>query len=179
MSKFIIGKTVSFALEGKYRGILLDMDLPMSYTLYDMMQIIKMYANYTDKYEWKFINPYDENKALSSIMDNEKLDKIKFDEYRDVTPAINCFYGNLNISIGARGHLKYKKVFPTIYQAVGNFPSEENLINDAQIEKDKKWTKEGLKDFDDKLKTYFKSKYNITDEVVASFFGDQNDLARK
>lgn len=177
MAKFVNGKTISFGLTGKHSDVYFQIDAPMCYTLYDIVQIIKMYSDYTDKYEWKFINSYDESKILNAVSD-EKLDSIKFDEYRNVTPSINCIYGDLEISIEARGYLKYTKVYPTIYQATGNFPSEDNLMNDDEIIKVKR-TKDELKDFDEKLKTYFKNKYKITDEIVTTYYGEQNDLVRK
>ncbi len=177
MAKFVHGKTLSFGLKGKYSDIFFQIDAPMCYTLYDIMQIIKMYGGYTDKYDWKFINSYDESKTLISEK-SEILDSIKFDDYRNITPSIDCIYGGLEISIGARGSLKYTKVYPTIYQVTGNFPSENKLLNDDGVINVKR-TKEELVDFDEKLKAYFKNKYKITDEIVTSFFGEQNNLVRK
>lgn len=178
MAKTVIAKTITFALTGKNSNVFFQIDAPMCYTLYDMVQIIKMYAQYSNKYAWKFVNEYNDAKTLNNVAD-EVLDAVKFDEYRDITPAILCFYDNLEIKISVRGHLKYTKVYPTIYQAVGFFPPEEELSKDMESSNDKPPTKEELKDFDEKLKSYFKSKYKITDEIVSSFFGEQNNLARK
>lgn len=177
MAKFVNGKTISFGLKGKHSDVYFQIDAPMCYTLYDIVQIITMYAGYTGKYEWKFINSYDETKTLRSL-NNEELDRIKFDEYRNVTPSIDCVYGDLEISIGARGNLKYTKVYPTIYQATGNFPLEDNLLNDDAVIKVNR-TKGDLTDFEEKLKIYFKNRYKITDEIVTTFLDEQNNLARK
>lgn len=181
MSKFVIAKTMSIDLKNEnYRGILIQMDFPIRYTLYDIIQIIKMYTGYTDRFEWKFINPYDRSKDLSSEKNKDELDKIYFDEYRDITPEIDCMYGSLVMSIGARGYKKYKKVSPTTYQAVGNFPTEDEFsANINIIEMKKKHSKEELKAIDEKLSSFFKNKYKITDEMVNTFFGSQNNLARK
>jgi len=194
MSKYIIAKTATFSIENYSHGnVFIQMDLPMSYSLLDLIQIIKMYSNYDDTYDWNFINAYEKNKNLSLKNDLKKIDKIRFDEYKDVTPAINCIYGPIEMEIGVRGHLKYRKVYPTIYQAVGYFPTEEEFLKNIKIpDIDCKYTvprkslpsashliNNDLIEYGERLKKYFKNKYKISDKTIESFFGIENALVMK
>jgi len=152
-----------------------------------------MYSNYDDTYDWNFINAYEKNKNLSLKNDLKKIDKIRFDEYKDVTPAINCIYGPIEMEIGVRGHLKYRKVYPTIYQAVGYFPTEEEFLKNIKIpDIDCKYTvprkslpsashliNNDLIEYGERLKKYFKNKYKISDKTIESFFGIENALVMK
>ncbi|MFD2561727.1 hypothetical protein [Aquimarina rubra] len=194
MSKYIIAKTATISIKNYAQGnVFIQMDLPMSYSLLDLIQIIKMYSNYDDTYDWSFINPNEKDKNLSLRNDFEKIDKIRFDEYRNITPAINCIYGPIEMEIGVRGHLKYRKVYPTIYQAVGCFPTEEEFVKNIKIpDIDGKYTILGkslpsashlintdLIEYGEKLKKYFKNKYKISSETIESFFGTENALIKK
>lgn len=194
MGKFIIAQTLTIKIENYSHGYpYIQMDTPMSYSLFDMIQIIKMYTSYTDKYNWKFRNPYEENKNLSLENDREKIENTSFGKYRSVTPYILCTYGPIEILLGVRGFLKYAKVYPTIYQAVGKFPTEDEFEKNIKISDiDGKYTiprkslpsaehviSDSLAEYGERLKEYFKTKYKISNEIDEESTFKPNKLIKK
>jgi len=178
MAKFIIAKTLTIQIENYSHGRpYIQMEMTMSYSLRDIIEIIKMYTNYTDIYDWSFRNPYEEDKNLSLTKDKEKIENTSFSEYRNVTPYVVCYYGPIKIHLGVRGFKKYTKVYPTIYMAEGRFPTEKEFADNIRIsDMDMKRNKDELKDLDDRMKKYFKSKYKISDEVDESSTFKNNKL---
>lgn len=169
------------------------MHIPMTYSLFDLAQIIRLYTDYSDTYDWTFINPYEENKSLSLRNDRDDLEDIKFDEYRNITPYIKCLYGPIEMHLGVRGHQKYGKVYPSIYQAVGKFPTEEEFLKNIEIpDIDGEYTIPGkslpsashvisndLIEYGERLKVYFKNKYKISDEIEEESTFKPNRLVKK
>lgn len=181
MAKFLIAKTLTINVENYSHGRpYIDLDLTLDYSLLDLIEIIKMYTGYANLYDWKFINPYEEDENLSFKNDGNKFDDIQFGKYRSVTPAIECFYGSVKMRLGVRGHRKYSKVYPTVIQAAGRFPTEEELVGNIGIaDNDEKRSAEDLKAFEEKLKVYFKNKYKISDEIAEGSAFGQNKLVKK
>ena len=117
MSKFIIARTLSIQIENyTYGKPFIQMDTPVSYSLYDLIEIIRMWTKYTNTYDWEFSNPYEESgsKNLSLKNNREEIDSITFDKYRKSTPYIMCKYGSIEMKLEVRGLIKYRKVYPTI-----------------------------------------------------------------
>lgn len=193
MAKFIIAATLTIQIENYSHGRpCLQMEMTMSYSLRDIIEIIKMYTDYTDTYDWSFRNPYEENKNLSLAKNKEQIENTSFSEYRNITPYVICYYGPIEIHLGVRGFKKYTKVYPTIYQAVGKFPTEEEFAKNIKISDiDGKYTiprkplpstshviNDDLIEYGERLKEYFKSKYKISDEIDESSTFKNNKLAR-
>lgn len=196
MSKFIIGRTLTISIENySYGCSYIQMDTPMSYSLYDLIQMIKMWTNYTDTYDWIFSNPYKDSgvKNLSLENDREEIENTAFHKFRKSTPTIICNYGPIEIELGARGFLKYRKVYPTIYQAVGYFPTEEEFLNNIKSNDiDGKYTtprktlpsaehliNDDLIQYEERLKEYFKNKYKISNDIVEGSNLNENKLIKK
>lgn len=194
MAKFIIASTLTIQIENyNYGTPYIQMVTPVTYSLSDLIQIIKLYTNYNNTYDWSFINPYEEAKALCLQNSSDKLENVQFNEYRNITPYIKCIYGPIEIHLGARGHVKYGKVYPTIYQAVGKFPTEEKFVKNIEIpDIDGKYTiarkplpsavhliSNDLIEYGEKLKEYFKSKYKISDEIEEESTFKPNKLVKK
>ncbi|MDO5615592.1 MAG: hypothetical protein Q4G16_05340 [Cruoricaptor ignavus] len=196
MSKFIIGSTLTVSIENySYGSPCIQMDTPMSYPLYDLVQMIKMWTNYTDTYDWIFSNPYEDSgvKSLSLKNNKEEIENTAFHEFRKSTPYIICNYGPIEIQLEARGFLKYRKVYPTIYQAVGYFPTEQEFLNNIKsIDIHGKYTipsktlpssehliNNDLIQYGEKLKNYFKTKYKISNEIVEGSAFNENKLIAK
>lgn len=178
MSKFIIAKTTSFTIVNYKKGAgYIQMDLPMSYTLLDIITIIKIFSDYGDTFDWTFENPRDKKKNLSYKKDKDKIAETRFDEYKDISPEIYCFYGPICIKIGARGFLKYKKVYPTIYQAKDGFPTEKEIKKNLDLEN--KYTQDTLNTIGLHLKNHFSTIYKISTTTILSFFGEENELIKK
>jgi len=194
MGKFILAATLTIKIENYSHGSpYIQMETPMTYSLFDLVQIIKLYTNYSNTYDWTFINPYEENKNLSLRNDKDNLENVKFNKYRNITPFIKCFYGPIEMHLGVRGHLKYGKVYPTIYQAVGRFPTEEEFVKNIETSDiDGKYTvprkslpsaehvvNDGLVEYGERLKEYFKNRYKISDEIEEESTFKPNKLVRK
>jgi|GEM_PF-6120265 len=183
MAKFIIAKTLTIKVNNYNFGSPdIQMDIPMSYSLHDLIKIVQIITGYKDNYDWTFRNPYEENKNLSLKTDRDKIENTSFDEYRSKTPSIICTYGAIELQLGARGFLKYKKIYPTMYMLCGRFPTEEEFINNMKIsEEEMNLTKNkgDLKDLEETLKEYFKAKYKISDEIVENSTFGENKLVRK
>ncbi|MDR2921619.1 MAG: hypothetical protein LBV72_19920 [Tannerella sp.] len=194
MGKFILAATLNITIENYSHGSpCIQMVTPMTYSLFDLVQIIRLYTGYSDTYDWTFINPYEKNKDLSLRNNSDNLENVKLNEFRNITPFIKCIYGSIEMHLGVRGHLKYGKVYPTIYQAVGKFPTEEEFIKNIQIpDIDGKYTIPGkslpsashlinndLIEYGEKLKDYFKNKYKISNEIEEESTFKPNKLVRK
>lgn len=179
MKKYLIAKNITFKIINYKHGIpMFTIMAPMTYSLLDYIQIIKIYTNYDNTYEWIFINPDDETKIINS--NTNYLDDIKYDEFKNIAPYIYCLYGSIKISIGTRGYSKHYKVYPTIYDAYGRFPTEEEFTKDIEIKDMKtRHLATDLSLFDIEMRTYFKNKYKISDEKETSFFGEQYKLLKK
>jgi len=180
MAKFLFGKTVTFAADNYGQGnVFVQLSMPMAYSLMDLIQIVKLYTDYDDTYDWTFSNPRDASKTVSLKKHGAGLDDIRFDEFKNISPTILCEYGRLKISIGGRGSLKYRKVFPQIYQAVGQFPTlKEIKKKKTPPHLGETVRAETIAAFGDKLKDTFKRKYQISDEIIEGFFGEENALIR-
>ena len=183
MAKFIIAKTLTIKVNNyNFGSPNIQMDIPMSYSLHDLIQIVKMATGYTDNYDWTFGNPYEENKNLSLKINRDKIENTSFDEYRHITPYIICTYGTIELHLGVRGFFKYRKVYPTMYMLCGRFPTEGEFINDMKISEEEMnlmKNKDELKDLGESLKGYFKNKYKISDEIVENSTFGENKLVRK
>jgi len=194
MAKFIIAKTLTIKVNNyNFGSPEIQMNIPLSYSLHDLIQIIKISTGYTDNYDWKFRNPYEENKNLSLKNDSDKIKNISFGKYKSVTPYIICIYGSIELYLGVRGFVKYRKVYPTIYQAVGKFPTEEEFVKNIEIQDiDGKYTvpmktlpsaqhliSDKLIETGERLKEYFKNRYKISDEIVEGSTFAENKLVRK
>lgn len=183
MAKFVIAKTLTIRLENYGHGRPdIQMDIPMSYSLWDLVWIIQAYTNYKDTYDWTFRNPHDESKNLSLKNDRGQVENTSFDEFHGVAPYIVCMYGPLEIHLGARGYKKYGKVYPTMYMSFGKFPTEGEFVNNVAISKEdmqRVQKKDELKDLGGKLQEYFKNKYKISDEIVEGSSCDANKLVQK
>lgn len=196
MSKFIIANTITISIENYSFGKpYIQIDTPASYSLYDLIQMIKMWTKYTDTYDWVFSNPYEDSgvKNLSLNNDREEIENTAFDKFRKHTPYIICNYGTIEIKLGARGFMKYRKTYPTIYQAVGYFPTEEEFLNNIKaIDMDGKYTipsktlpsashliNDDLIQYGEELKDYFKNKYQISNEIVDGSTFNENKLIKK
>jgi len=195
MSKFIIARTVTIRVINYHYGIpLVQIDTPVSYSLCDMIQMIKMWTKYADIYDWEFSNPEESgSKTLSLKNDRAKMEDTEFDVYRKGSPYIICKYGPIAIELGARGFIKYRKVYPTIYQAVGYFPTEEEYVKNISVaDIDGKYTvpmktlpsashsiNNELVEYGEKMKEFFKNKYQISNEIVEDSPYNENKLIKK
>ncbi len=196
MSKFIIAKTLTLQIENyTYGKPYIQIDIPVSYSLYDLIEIIRMWTNYAHAYDWEFSNPYEKSGSINLSLKNnrEEIERTTFDEFRKTTPSIICKYGPIEIQIAARGFIKYRKVYPTIYQAAGYFPTEDDFLNHIKISDiDGKYTvstrsppssshliNNDLIELGEKLKVYFKNKYKISNEIVKGSTFDENELIER
>jgi len=194
MSKFIYAKSTTISIENYKRGhVFVQMDLPMSFSLLDLVEIIKMYSDYNNTYDWTFDNERKKNKSLSLRNDFKKLEKIRLHEFQDLNPGIECFYGPIEMRISTRSSIKYRKVYPTIYQAHGRFPTEKEFLENIKIPNmDGLYTipgkskpsaehmiNEDLIKYGERLKSHFMNKYKISSEIVDSFYGAENLLIKK
>ncbi|MDR0604411.1 MAG: hypothetical protein LBG80_08940 [Bacteroidales bacterium] len=178
MAKFIVAKDFHIELDNcKYGSPYIRIKMPIDFSYLDLIQIIKIYTNYKDTYEWDFFFPYYQMNLLSKHK-KEELGNIKIRQYFEVPPNMDCIYGPIKINIGkmAKSFNKYHKVYPVAFEAAGIFPSEEEFRN-KKLLKDitKKYTEEDLKEFNSILKEYFKNKYKISDEIYPgeeSFYGN-------
>jgi hypothetical protein len=178
MAKFIVSKDFHIELDNyKHGSPYVRIKTPIDFSYFDLIQIIKMYTNYKDTYEWDFFFSYYQMNLLSKHKKVE-FDNIKVRQYFEVPSNMDCIYGPIKINIGkmTRSFNKYHKVYPVAFEATGIFPSEEEFRNEKPV-KDmrKKYTEEDLKDFNNLLKQYFKDKYKISDEIYPgeeSFYGN-------
>jgi len=193
MSKFVIGKNFSILLVNHSIGKkpILYLQIPISYSLFDIIQIIKMYTDYSDKNDWKFYHSNDENKKVLSLKDDWiKLNNTSYSEYRGIYTGVICIYGKMIFKLGVRGHLKYRKVYPTIIMGIEDFPNENTFKDNGKYssldstvlkkiseEKSidmnpKRYNPKDLEIFNSKLKKYFKNKYKILGEPNDSYEGE-------
>jgi hypothetical protein len=165
MAKFIYAKDYQIYLENdKFARPVAIITAPQLYSFLDLIDMIKIYANYGDKYEWDFYIIEKGLKLLSKYSKNE-FDDIKLGKLWVVEPSIDCYYGSIKFDIGKRRTIKYHKPYPEIYYGE-KFPSENELEKGKPFEKDKKvYTKEELAVFNEKFKEYFNTKYKISNEI--------------
>jgi hypothetical protein len=189
MSKFVRAKNFCFQVvnyKNEYPYVVIT--IPMAYTFLDLLDIIKMYTGYTEEHNFDFYSTYDEI-YLSSKYEQNEYDNVKIHEFIEVSPSAICSFGPLKIEIGkqSKSHRKWTKVYPEAFEAIGNFPQEkefkklknvsskelnkyltENYLKIVSINsspRTKKFAKEDLKEFNEKLKEHFKKKYTISDEI--------------
>jgi hypothetical protein len=149
--------------------------IPLDLSFLDLINIIKMYTNYGDAYEWDFYFDY-YNMNLLSKHKKEEFDDIKIRQYMATSAYNKCVYGPFEFILHKRNFKKYTKVYPIADEADGIFPTEEEFIKKIPT-KDKKYTKDDLTEFNEKLKEIFRKKYKISDEIDDWGYGS-NKLVR-
>ena len=161
-----------------------NVHIPLEYTFSDLIQIIKIYTGYGNKYDWNFIykkshwadiGMVDENDLEQRII-NKKFDETRMVEYFENQAEIICVYGPMKfLIVAAKGEKKQTKTYPEMYNAQGFFPKEDKFklgkpkfsYNDYPNRDF--FGKDNLKDFDIKLKDDFKNKYKISDKLSECF----------
>ena len=180
MPKFIIGGQISIQVTNFSHGMpVITMVAPVTYTLYDWIEIIKMYAGYGDSHDWIFTHPKNLGESLSLKKDGELLKKMSYDEYRNYHPYITCQYGPIKMDISWRTSKKYSKVHPTILNARGKFPTEEEFAKSIDPpDRLRQYTAEDLSDLGMTMQEYFKGKYKISNETDERSSDGANKLER-
>ena len=197
MAKNLITKQVIFSLCDKRNKAKLTMNLPMQYSLADIIYIISEYTGYRERFAWNIYNPYDKEKAIIDTTMKSDLVEINFAEFRGTTPDIVFTYGSVCILVGARGAKKSSKVYPFNFKGIGYFPDEDDIRKEEVSEKeiyDYEYltdlatdlrmdipyrSDERFVDFQTTITKHFKDKYKLSDEVVSGFYSEENKLVLK
>ena len=182
MAKSVVAKNMSISLENCVHGKpYIRIIVPVEYTFFDFLQIIKICTGYSDNYKWEVFLPHYGNSNILNHYKKTSLDEIKLIEYFESYPNTIWKYGSIEIGSGWRSNYNYKKSYPSVQIEVGTFPTEEEFMkkikikNIDQLHKDK----EDFKGLDEKLKDYFTSKYKISDQPGADYNGHMgNKLIR-
>ena len=190
MGKFVIANDLTFQI-GNFRNdySLFYITTPMVYSLLDLLDIIKIFAGYTGEYEYDFYSIYYKTYFSSKYKQND-LEKITIDEFMGISPSMICSFGPLKMKISkaSKSLTKWKKIYPEVFMGYGNFPEENefNKLKNISSEKVaeffnknftnlaltyyvlpeiKKQNKDDFKDYNEKLKTFFKNKYKMSEEI--------------
>ena len=102
--------------------------IPTDFSFFDLINIIKIYTEIKDEYEYDFYFSY-YNLHLSSKYKQNEFDNIKIHEYLSVSPNTICSYGPLKLKISHRYNRKWTKVYPIAFEAVGKYPDEKEMKN--------------------------------------------------
>lgn len=144
--------------------------IPFGYTFFDLLQIIKIYTGYSDKYSWEVLLPYYNNINLLAYFKKENFNEIKLFEYYQTYPNTIWNYGSIRMDIGRRTIKNSSKSYPFVDNGVGKFPTEDEFMKKIKIKNiDQSYKKDENREFDEKLKEYFKGKYKISDEIDEYF----------
>jgi hypothetical protein len=184
MKKFIIASNFVFVLTnyetplGKQRSDI-HFEMPLQSSYMDLLQIIKMYTKYNDSNKWEFFPSYKGGKSLKELYKGRDFDEIKVEEIFGIYFHADMTYGPMTFEIGARGHLKYSKVYPHIYQGHGTFPTEQEFAEKKIFpDRDVLYGEEHYSKFNEEIKIYFKNKYKISDEIYENTW-NSNKLIKK
>jgi hypothetical protein len=129
MGKFVISKTLIFRVANYGKNYpLLYITTPMAYTLFDLLDIIKMYAGYTGEYSFDFYLEYPET-YFSKEYKKDELDNIIIDEFMGISPSMICSFGPLKIEVGkgSKSFKKWTKIYPEAFMGNGIFPEENEF----------------------------------------------------
>ena len=149
--------------------------VPEEYTVFDVIQIIKLLTGYSNKYKWKVfftLGNYQPHNQRIIDLKGKKVDEIRLSDFYTVNNTLYIHYGPIKINInnmcGNRSRLQTKK-YPLMYNRVGRFPTEDEYKKHTPIENlDRLYKKEELTDLDEILKVYFKDRYKNPDGYKCS-----------
>ena len=191
MSKFVTACDFTFRAGNYAKGYpIFYVTIPLSFSLLDLLNIIRAYTDYTGEYEYDFYSVYHKTYYSSKYRQNE-LDNIEINEFMDISPSMICSFGSLKIEISKRGKsgVKWSKIYPEAFMGSENFPEEKEFKKLKNISSEKvaeffkknsgelainyyhylpaelqKPKKENFKEYNEKLKEIFKNKYKMSDE---------------
>ncbi|MCL2698006.1 MAG: hypothetical protein FWE74_07990 [Oscillospiraceae bacterium] len=144
---------------------------PAEYTLFDVIQMIKLLTGYFDKYTWQVtltLGRYEPHNEMILNQKGKRIDEIRLNEFATVNNELIINYGPMKFDINNKGGnagRNQSKKYPVMYLKRGVFPTEEEYESGKPIENmDKSYSKDELKEIDEKLKGFFKDRMKKPEE---------------
>jgi hypothetical protein len=198
MGKFVNAKDCSLQVVNyRKNSPVIQITMSMQYSCLDILEILKMYTGYNENADFDFYNVYNKE-YFSTKYGHKNFDDVTIGDFQGISPEVICSFGPFKIKYSFRRHQKWSKVYPLAYQAYGNFPNEKeyNKLDNVSYDKLAEYLKKNsterfmatsalplykedyLKEFNEKLKEYFRNKYKISDEIYETTW-NSNKLIRK
>ena len=118
---------------GEYNRPALIVYTPAEYTLFDVVQMIKLLTNYSDKYNWRVVltlGEYEPHNERILKLKGKKIDEIKLNEFYTTNNGLIIYYGPMRFDInnmaGNRARNQPKK-YPVMYLKKGLFLKKQNM----------------------------------------------------